>query len=165
MTPILFWLFAALAVVSAGFVVAKRSPLGSALALAINMVALAGLFAGLSAAFLFVIQLLVYAGAVVVLIVFVIMLLNLGEEEARGALVPRAKLLIASLVCVLATALVVRAVMASPLPAPVEPPPGFGGIEAIAGEIFTRYLLPFEIMGVLLLVGLIGAVVLARKGE
>lgn len=165
MNPILFWLFAAIAVVSAGVVIAKRSPLGSALALAINMVALAGLFAGLSAPFLFVIQLLVYAGAVVVLIVFVIMLLNLGEEETRGALVPRVKLLASTLVCLLATALVVRAVMASPLPAPAEPPPGFGSIEAIAGELFTRYLLSFEIMGVLLLVGLIGAVVLARKGE
>jgi NADH-quinone oxidoreductase subunit J len=163
--PILFWLFAAIAVVSACFVIAKRSPLGSALALAVNMVALAGLFAGLSAAFLFVIQLLVYAGAVVVLIVFVIMLLNLGEEERRGNLVPRVKLLAASTVCLLAAGLVVRAVMASPLPAPAEPPPGFGGIEMIAGELFTRYLLPFEIVGVLLLVGLIGAVVLARKGE
>jgi NADH-quinone oxidoreductase subunit J len=93
------------------------------------------------------------------------MLLNLGEEETRGRLVPRAKLLASAVVCLLAAALLVRAVMAAPLPAAVEPPPGFGSIEAISGELFTRFLLPFEIVGVILLVGLVGAVVLARKGE
>ena len=165
MNPVLFWMLAAMAVVSAGFVIAKRSPLGSALALAVNMVALAGLFAGLSAAFLFVIQILVYAGAVVVLIVFVIMLLNLGQEETRGRLVPRAKLIGSAAVCLLAAALLVRAVMAGELPPPAELPPGFGTIEAISGALFTRFLFPFEVVGIILLVGLIGAGVLARKGE
>lgn len=165
MNPILFWVSAVVAVGAAGIVISRRSPLGSALALAVNMVALAALFAGLSAPFLFIIQLLVYAGAVVVFIIFVIMLLNLGEEETRGRLVGRGKMLASALACLLATALLVRAVMAgSPGPS-AAPPPGFGSIEALAGELFTRYLLPFEVAGVVLLVGIIGAVVLARKGE
>ena len=165
MNPILFWVCAVVAVAAAGIVIAKRSPLGSALALAVNMVALAALFAGLSAPFLFIIQLLVYAGAVVVFIIFVIMRLNLGEEETRGRLVGRGKLLASALACILATALVVRAVMAETTRPPAPAPPGFGTIEAIAGELFTRYLLPFEVVGVVLLIGIIGAVVLARKGE
>lgn len=165
MNPLLFWACAAVAVVSAVVVISKRSPLASALGLALNIVALSALFAALSAAFLFVIQLLVYAGAVVVLIVFVIMLLNLGQEETRGRLVPRAKLLGSAIACLLATALLVRAVLADRLPPPAEPPPGFGSIEAIAGEMFTRYLLLFEVVGVILLVGVMAAVILARREE
>lgn len=166
MNPILFWSCAVIAVTAALFVVSRRSPLASALALAVNMVALAALFAGLSAPFLFIIQLLVYAGAVVVFIVFVIMLLNLGEEETRGRLVSRGKLLASALVCCLGLGLLLRAVATG---TPREPagalPAGFGGIEAIGQEIFTRWLLPFEVMGVILLVGIVGAVVLAKRGE
>jgi NADH-quinone oxidoreductase subunit J len=166
MNPILFWSCAAVAVIAAGFVISRRSPLASALALAVNMVALAALFAGLSAPFLFIIQLLVYAGAVVVFIVFVIMLLNLGEEETRGRLVSRGNLLACGLACCLGLALLLRAVAAG---TPREPagalPADFGGIESLGQEIFTRWLLPFEVMGLILLVGIVGAVVLAKRGE
>jgi NADH-quinone oxidoreductase subunit J len=166
MNPILFWSCAAVAVIAALFVISRRSPLASALALAVNMVALAALFAGLSAPFLFIIQLLVYAGAVVVFIVFVIMLLNLGEEETRGRLVSRGKLLVSGLACCLGLALLLRAIAAG---TPREPtgmlPTGFGGIESVGQEIFTRWLLPFEVMGVILLVGIVGAVALAKRGE
>ena len=92
MNPLLFWSCAVVAVIAAGFVISRRSARASALALAVSVVALAALFAGLSAPFLFIIQILVYAGAVVVFIIFVIMLLNLGEEETRGRLVSRGKL-------------------------------------------------------------------------
>ena len=92
MNPVLFYVLAATMVVSALFVVTKRSPLASALALALNMVALAGIFAGLAAPFLFIVQILVYAGAVIVLIVFVIMLLNLRKEELRAQAIQSAAL-------------------------------------------------------------------------
>jgi NADH-quinone oxidoreductase subunit J len=166
MNPILFWSCAVVAVIAAGLVISRRSPLASALALAVNMVALAALFAGLSAPFLFIIQLLVYAGAVVVFIVFVIMLLNLGEEETLGRLVSRGKLLASGLACCLGLALLLRAVAAG---TPREPagalPAGFGGIESVGQEVFTRWLLPFEVTGLILLVGIVGAVVLAKRGE
>jgi NADH-quinone oxidoreductase subunit J len=164
--PILFWTCAVVAVVAALLVISRRSPLASALCLAVNMVAVAALFAGLSAPFLFIIQLLVYAGAVVVFIVFVIMLLNLGEEETRGRLVARGKLLASALACCLGLALLLHAVAAG---TPAEPdnalPAGFGGIESLGQEIFTRWILPFEVTGVILLAGIVGAVVLAKRGE
>jgi NADH-quinone oxidoreductase subunit J len=164
--PILFWTCAVVAVTAALLVISRRSPLASALALAVNMVAVAALFAGLSAPFLFIIQLLVYAGAVVVFIVFVIMLLNLGEEETRGRLVSRGKLLASVLACCLGLALLLRAVASG---TPREPgsalPAGFGGMQSIGEEIFTRWILPFEVTGVILLVGIVGAVVLAKRGE
>lgn len=166
MNPILFWSCAIVAVAAALVVISRRSPLASAVALAVNMVALAALFAGLSAPFLFIIQLLVYAGAVVVFIVFVIMLLNLGEEETRGRLVSRGKLLIGGLACCLGLALLLRTVAAGTPPEPAGALPAeFGGIESIGQEIFTRWLLPFEVTGLILLVGIVGAVVLAKRGE
>ncbi len=164
MNPLLFWVLAAASIVTGVLVALKRNPLGSALALAANMVALAGLFASLSAPFLFIIQILVYAGAVVVLIVFVIMLLNLREEELRHQAIQRGKFLAYAAACLLAVAVLLRAVgiSANP-PPPVES--GFGSVEAMAGQIFTRFLLPFEVVSIILLVGIVGAVVIAKKGE
>ncbi len=165
MNPMLFWPLAAVAVVSALFVIAKRNPLGSALALAVHLVALAGLFASLSASFLFIIQILVYAGAVVVLIVFVIMLLDLREADLRGQALQRGKFAASAIACVAATALLLRGVAAAPGTPPAAIAADFGSVESMAGELFTRYLLPFEVVSVILLVGIIGAVVIAKRGE
>jgi NADH-quinone oxidoreductase subunit J len=177
MNPILFWVLAAVAVIAGGFVIGKRSPLGGALALAVHLVALAGLFAALSAAFLFIIQILVYAGAVVVLIVFVIMLLNLREEDLKEQAVSKGKMAVSALLCIIPTALVLRAISAGRpgiagaagvAPAGMAPaavPSDFGHVETMADQIFTRYLLPFEVVSLILLVGIVGAVVLAKRGE
>jgi len=80
---LLFWTFAAVSVAGGTVAITRRNPLASALALAVVLVAIAGLFALLDAHLLFILQILVYAGAIVVLIVFVIMLLNLGDEDLR----------------------------------------------------------------------------------
>jgi NADH-quinone oxidoreductase subunit J len=168
MNPPVFWILAAISVVSAVIVILKRNPLASALALAVNLVALAGLFAGLSAAFLFAIQILVYAGAVVVLIIFVIMLLNLGREELREQSIQKSKFAASALLCLLAAALLMRAV-AGPSSeaggAGSEITSDFGHVEAMADVLFTRYLLPFEVVSLILLVGIVGAVVVAKRGE
>lgn len=178
MNPILFWTLAAVAVVAGGFVILKRSPLAGALALAVHLVALAGLFAGLSAAFLFIIQILVYAGAVVVLIIFVIMLLNLREDDPRRRAPDRGRFALSALLCLMVAALLIRVVSAGrsgsggawetaqgwpAVPAPVGS--DFGGVESLGDQIFTRYLLPFEVVSLVLLVGIVGAVVIAKKGE
>jgi len=169
MNPVLFWILAAVSVIAAVFVVTKRNPLGSALALAVHLVALAGLFAGLSAAFLFIVQILVYAGAVVVLIIFVIMLLNLREDDLRGQAVQKGKFAASALASLAAAALLLRVVTASAGPAAAGAeaplPAGFGSVGAFADELFTAYLLPFEVVSVILLVGIVGAVVIAKKGE
>lgn len=172
MNPIPFWILAALAVVSGVFVIAKRNPLGSALSLAVHLVALAGIFAALSATFLFIIQILVYAGAVVVLIIFVIMLLNLRDSDLREQALHKGKFALSSLVCLMATAVILRLVASSPAGGEGAPPASpaairadFGSVESLADQIFTRYLLPFEVVSLILLVGIVGAVVVAKKGE
>ncbi|MBK8229898.1 MAG: NADH-quinone oxidoreductase subunit J [Candidatus Eisenbacteria bacterium] len=165
MNPILFWLFAAIAVVSSLFVVTKRSPMANALALALVMTALAGLFAGLSAPFLFIIQILVYTGAVVVLIIFVIMLLNLRPEELKLQALQKGKFFASAVVALALTGLVLRLVSAEGSTPPAAVPASFGTVEAIADELFTTYLLPFEVVSFILLVGIIGAVVVAKRGE
>lgn len=165
MNPVLFWFLAAVMVVSGLFVVAKRSPLASALALAVNLVALAGIFAGLAAPFLFIVQILVYAGAVIVLIVFVIMLLNLRHEELKAQSLQRGKFTASAVLCLLAAGLVLRFTATGSGTAAASVPDDFGTIEHFAYELFGRYVLPLEIVAVILLVGILGAVVLAKRGE
>lgn len=166
MNPIVFWSLALTSLVSGAFVVGKRSPMASALALAICLTALAGLFAALSAPFLFIIQILVYTGAVVVLIVFVIMLLDLREADLRAQSIQRGKLLFSALVCLLAGGLMLlRIAGARAAPPRAAVPAEFGTVENLADIVFTRYVLPFEIVSLILLVGILGAVVIAKRGE
>ncbi len=165
MNPILFWILAATTVVSALFVVGKRSPLAGALALAVNLAALAGIFAGLAAPFLFIVQILVYAGAVIVLIVFVIMLLNLRDEELKAQSIQRGKFGVSAVLCALALAIILRFTGRGADSNVASVAPDFGSIEQFGGELLTRYVLPLEIVAVILLVGILGAVVLAKRGE
>ena len=165
MNPIVFWSLSAISVISALFVVGKRSPLAGALALAVCLAALAGIFAGLSAQFLFIIQILVYAGAVIVLIVFVIMLLNLRAEELKAQAIQRGKFLGSLVLCLIATGLLLRSMSSVEFGRPVGLPPDFGHIEPVAMVLFSKYVLAFEVISLILLVGIIGAVVLAKRGE
>jgi len=159
-------LFYALAVLTLGcgfLVVANpfsRSPVTSAMFLVLALVGLAGLFALLHAFFLAAIQVLVYAGAVMVLFLFVIMLLDLREEERRRInrfALATGVLLAGGFGGVLLAAL--NSAPAEPLPPPT--------LEAHAADLgrllFTRYLLPFEMLSVLLLVAMVGVILLSRK--
>lgn len=165
MNAVLFWVFAATSVISALFVVGKRSPLGGALALSISMLGLAGLFATLSAQFLFIIQILVYAGAVVVLIVFVIMLLNLKSEELKAQAVQKGKFFVSAVMGLIAAGLLLRALGRVSFGRPVTVPEDFGFVEPVAMMLLGQYVLAFEVISLVLLVGIIGAVVLAKRGE
>ncbi len=164
MEAILFWALAAISVAASVVTITRRNPLASALGLAVALVAVAGLFAALSAHLLFILQILVYAGAIVVLIIFVIMLLNLREEDLRTMAIAPLRFGLSALACAAGCLLALRAVRR--LPALSEPaPPGFGTAAQMGGALFGRYLIPFEIVGVILLIGILGAVVLAKKGE
>jgi NADH-quinone oxidoreductase subunit J len=161
--PYLFYLFAALAVIFAIMVVANpfsRSPVTSAMFLVLTMGCLAGLFTLLHAFFLAAVQILVYAGAVMVLFLFVIMLLDLKEEQRRKI---KGLALVAGLVSVGSIlAIFIRSLLATK--------PGEGAIANVEGStvelgklLFTNYLLPFEIVSVLLLVAMVGVVLLSKK--
>ncbi len=157
----LFLVLAVLTVASALVVVVHRSPIYCALGLVATLFLLAVLFIGLDAHMVAVLQIIVYAGAIVVLFLFVIMLLNLQVEERSTASPPLAGV---ALIGGLALGgLVLFGVIRTPLGAPVPVHAGFGGTEPLAERLFTVWLLPFELTSLLLLVAIIGAVVVGKK--
>ncbi|HWT02856.1 MAG TPA: NADH-quinone oxidoreductase subunit J [Pyrinomonadaceae bacterium] len=167
MTAILFILFAGLAVGCAVAMVAQRNPLYSAISLIGVFISLASLYVMLAAPFIAAVQVIVYAGAIMVLVVFVIMLLNVEEEARRRLrlrfLIPSAILLAAVLIA--QAAFVIYFVGTTlPTPPPQDPSTSEVGLTASIGTgLFTQYLLPFEITSVLLLMAIVGAMTLARR--
>lgn len=177
----LFYLFSVSAVVSGLFVVTRRNPVASVLFLVVTFFSLSGLFVLLDAHFIAAVQVIVYAGAIMVLFLFVVMLLNLGhfegeETDFRGALSRFG----AATISVTLLALLARAVLEleelggqgvvaeslsgapDPVGAALE---ARGPVGAVAGPLFDEYLIPFELTSLLLLVAIVGAIVLARRSE
>ena len=164
-TLVVFWGFAALAVVSALACITRRSPVASALWLVVTLFSLAALFVVLDAQFIAVLQVLVYAGAIMVLFLFVIMLLNLGRAgptDLKGPLGLGIGVLLAGLLLV--QLLTLRRAAGGPAGGgPALVAPGQGMIASVARPLFTVYLVPFEITSILLLAAIVGAVVLAKR--
>ena len=168
-TVVLFWVFAGVALVSAALCISRRSPLASALWLVVTLFALSAVYVALAAQVIGVRQVLVYAGAIMVLFLFVIMLLNLGRGGPSDLKGP-AGLAIAAL---LGGALFVqlRALPGAGPPALIRLPEGTmaalqeqqGMVQTVARPLFSDYLIPFEITSILLLAAVVGAVVLAKR--
>jgi NADH-quinone oxidoreductase subunit J len=163
MDQILFLIFAAIAVICGISLVLQTHPISSALSLIGVMGALALIYLQLGGEFIAAAQLVVYAGAIMVLFIFVIMLLNAGKERnVRLLLWPHWAGLPLLFVFIALMAYIVQKVL---------PPAGtvafgaftLGSAEAIGRSLFTTYLLPFEITSVLILIAILGAIVLARK--
>jgi NADH-quinone oxidoreductase subunit J len=166
MLALLFILFAGLAIGCGLAVVAQRNPLYSAISLIGVFISLACLYVMLAAPFIAAVQVIVYAGAIMVLVVFVIMLLNVEQEE-RGRtrlkfLVPTAVALAAVLIAEVAFILV--SVQEEFRVTPTTAVSDIGVTHSIGSQLFTRYLLPFEITSILLLMAIVGAMTLARRG-
>ena len=166
METFIFFYFAAVIVTTAGFVVAMKNPVYSALALLVMFFHVAGLFVTLHAEFLAVIQILVYAGAILVLYLFVVMLLNLKREERfhyQGAVG-------FFLGCVLFAEAVLLVVKGdTSLGSDLAGASGNAGVtegntDAIGELLFSTYLFPFEVASLILLVAMVGAVILTKKG-
>ncbi len=160
---LLFFGFAVLSVLGAIGLVISRHPMNGAMSLVVTLISLAGLYALLSAKLIFVIQLIVYAGAIMSLIVFIIMFLNiqkddLPNEEHRLAYIAGGIVVIAPI-----GAFLVKVVKSLPGSDAEILGNGFGGVKEVGLVLFKDWLLPFEIVSVLLLVALVGAVVLAGK--
>jgi NADH-quinone oxidoreductase subunit J len=158
-----FLLFAIVAVVCGISVIIQTHPISSALSLIGVMASLAVLYLLLGAEFIAMAQIIVYAGAVMVLFVFVIMLLNSGTESTQGRSRTAMILGIPSLIVFLG--LIAFGVQRFFPAAPNVVFGSFtgGGPEQIGTALFTRYLLPFEVTSVLILIAILGAIVLARK--
>jgi|tagenome__1003787_1003787.scaffolds.fasta_scaffold20872100_3 NADH-quinone oxidoreductase subunit J len=159
---VLFILFGAICVAGAVNLLAQKHPINSALSLIVVMGALAGLYLLLGAEFLAAIQVIVYAGAIMVLFVFVIMLLNAGEEEhTRGS---KIALLFGVPGMIVGSVLVAWILVRSePSTQSVGIGSLYGSASSIGRLLFSNFLLPFEITSVLILIAIMGAVVLARR--
>jgi NADH-quinone oxidoreductase subunit J len=158
-----FGVFAVVAIGSALGLVLKKNAIHGALFLVVNLATVAALYLSLGAEFLAAAQVIVYAGAIMVLFVFAIMVLIPGKEETgpdprrpyRVLAVPVGVALLAELALI-----VVALRRAGPVAAPAAPP---GGVEAVGRLLFTDYLFPFELTSVLLLAAMVGVLVLARR--
>jgi NADH-quinone oxidoreductase subunit J len=163
----LFIVLAVGTMITAILVIVQRNPVASAIYLIITFFCLAGIYLLLNAPFIAVIQVLVYAGAIMVLFLFVIMLLNLEKEKK---LITRHRLqkvlgVFLGIILLAQIGMIFNSVLLEGTKGkfPPEKVAALGNTEVIARLLFTDYLLPFEITSVLLLVAIIGAIVLAKR--
>ena len=165
-----FYLFGLIAIASSITFVTRKSPVAAALWLVTTMFCLAALYVMLEAHFVGVIQVLVYAGAIMVVFLFVVMLLNLGQPSDLADIRGKWGRLAAGLLG-LALLAQVMALAGKRLPEPFTPGGGYnadvvrdlGAVGSIAQPLFTEYLLAFELTSILLLVAIVGAVVIGRR--
>lgn len=163
---VLFILFASICAVSAVLMITRPNPVISALFLVLNFASLAGLYLTLNAQFIAVAQVIVYAGAIMVFFLFVIMLLNPDREKKFLEHKPKLKIFAAAVVALILIQLIYVVFLGKPsdsITPEVAESINAGTIERIGREMFTKYVLPFEAAGYLLLAATIGALVLAKK--
>jgi NADH-quinone oxidoreductase subunit J len=169
MTSVLFFYFAVVIVSTAILVVGSRKPVSSALALLVMFFHVAGLFVLLDAEFIAAVQIIVYAGAILVLYLFVVMLLNVRTDEGYHrqvliGVVAGFAILVEAAFILFRSGFAGRAAPAAS-PAGVVPSAAVpGNTEAIGRVLYTTYLFPFEVASLILLVAMIGAIILAKKG-
>ena len=169
MDALYFWVLAAITVVASVLVVGQRNPMHSVVLLIVSFCALSGLYVLLGAPFVAAIQIIIYAGAIMVLFLFVVMLLNVPTEDpptgyhARllGGAGPRRIGAVLSLIFVVQLAWALRQLQGAPLPTRADQPSS--EVHEIGVKLFTDYAFAFEATSVLILVAMVGAIVLAKK--
>ena len=163
MIPVLFAAFSVVLVASSLMVVLHRNPVTSALFLVVAFCALAGDYILLRAEFIGMVQVIVYAGAIMVLFLFVIMYLNLGRDLERGAMILLRRMIgwIAGALVVVQGALLFAGRWAMG-PVSQAPQPTVGNTQALGQALYSRYLYPFEITSLVLLVAMVGAIVISK---
>ncbi len=164
MSPFFFWFFSALMLLFGAGVVVNRNPVASALSLVVSFLGLAALFMTLDAFFIGIIQVLVYAGAVMVLFLFIIMLLDLrAEERRRTNFVAFAGGAAVAVVFFGQLYLVIGQLRQAKQPFPALPVSHPDDVRSVGLLLFGNYNLPFQIIAVLVLVATIGVIVLSKK--
>lgn len=163
MELVLFVVLSTAALLGALAMITRRHPLSSALSLIVVMVSLAGLYALLEAPLLAILQILVYAGAILALVVFVIMLLNVRMEDLDYEEGAEGRVSFALVLCSLLFLGVAWAIMRIPVNEFPPVSPGFGTLTAVGLHLFQVYWFPFELVSLLLTVAIVGAVVLAKR--
>mgnify|MGYP006140134091 CR=1 FL=1 len=163
MIDVLFILLSFLAISGAVAMIVYTSPMYSALGVLISMLSVAGIFALLSATFLFLVQIMVYAGAIMTLILFILMFLNIKEEDLPKEPHKFKFIALGAVIMIPLNILILKAVSKLPEKDLLFTNTDFGNIKPIGMQLYTNWLVAFELVSVLLLVALIGAVVLVKK--
>lgn len=163
MDQALFWMCAVIAVGGGLLAMLQRAPLKCALALIASFTALAGFYFQMKSPFPAVLQILLYSGAIMVLIVFVIMFLNMPEGDPQRSDLSKGGLLAALLLVVPLGIVLIRAIWNTDMPQFAPAPADFGTVPAMGRELFDTWLYPFEVLSLLLLAAMAGAVLLAKR--
>ncbi len=160
---VIFFALAAIAVLGAISLILQRHPIHSALSLIVVMVALAGLYLLMGAEFVAAVQIIVYGGAIMVLFIFVIMLLNAGEEERTNF--SKLALYAGVPLAVAVTGMIAAAIVNSRVSAtmPAAAPVTLTSTRTLSTLLFTEFVYPFELTSFLILVAILGAIVLAQR--
>jgi NADH-quinone oxidoreductase subunit J len=163
MYELIFWSLSVVAVGGAFGLITFKHPMNSAISFLATVLSIAGIFSLLSASFLFMIQIILYAGAVITVILFIIMFLNIPEsslpdEPTKNVMIAIGALLVSPILYV-----IYRVVSKLPESDMGIVPGDFGQIKEFGLELFYGWLLPFELISILLLVALVGAVMLSKK--
>ncbi len=162
----LFLILGFFAVAGAVLMISFKNSVHSALGFIVTVLSIAGLYAMLNASFLFMVQIIVYAGAVIALLLFIIMFLNIKEENAPKEPNKFFYMFVAFAVILPVDFLILKAFFKIPnIDKMGILESGFGKVKTMGDQLFTGWLLPFEAISILLLVALIGSIVLARKEE
>lgn len=161
---VVFWLMSALAIVGAIGLITSKSPINALFFLVLNFFAIGGLYLTLRAEFLAVVQIIVYAGAILVLFLFVIMLLNLDEKSMEPFTIDVKR----GAAYVVGLAFLAEMLFAFTGVNQLEVPTtraefDFGKVEPIGRQLMTDYVFPFEMVSIILLAALMGAVIIARR--
>lgn len=159
---VLFYLFAAISVISALFVVAAKNPVYSVISLIVCFLSISGHYILLNAQFLAMVHIIVYTGAIMVLFLYVIMMLNLNKStEPQKSLVTRIAAILAGGLFLITLLAAVKSGIG------IDRPEGYDGsiglVKSVGQSLFTTFLLPFEVSSVLFLSAMVGAVMLGRK--
>ncbi len=166
MTDVMFGILSLFALMGAIGMIYFANTVHSALSFIVSVLSLAGLYALLSAPFLFMVQIIIYAGAIIALLLFIIMFLNIQQEHRPKEPNKLIFMLIAAMVLAPMDVLLFKAFSTiSNISNFDKLTDNFGSIKRLGDELFRGWLLPFEMISLLLLVALVGSIVLARKGE
>jgi NADH-quinone oxidoreductase subunit J len=164
MSPFLFWIFALLMLIFGAAVIINRNPVASALSLVVSFLGLAALFMSLDAYFIGIIQVLVYAGAIMVLFLFIIMLLDLRAEKLRKInWIATTGGITVALMFMVQIFFVVGRFSEAKQAFPALARPASDDVRRIGLLLFNNFNLPFQIIGIVILVATVGVIVLSRR--
>jgi len=162
---IIFTILALISIASSLLMIYSRRPIDAALSFIITLISIAALFALLGSTFLFAVEIIIYAGAVLTLILFIIMFLNIKDKNLPDEQFKNIWMVVSAFLIAPFSYMLIKIIVLSDLNLQAEKNEHFGEIKEIGMLLYSKWVLPFELLSVLLLVALLGAIILAKKDK